>query len=194
MHGFKVIYVSVDVDEGWYKAGARGKPWVSMVWNDGSSDETEEEEADHAALYNGEDFLLGGETDIDESLSRTDTSGEAYLRPFSRVHLASKLNIIAAPTLTVYHIPSQKIIEWNVRMSRLEPGADTWEKWRNGEKAAGFVVKDLWARAPLAFFVTIAMLIYFIFVQIMGPEYNVCILRPLRMCCTDLCTSSCPSF
>lgn len=169
--------MSVDVDEAWYKAGVRNKPWVSMVWNDGSSDEPGEEEdderAEKSALYNGEDFLFGDETDIDESLSRTDTSGEAYLRPFSRVHLASKLNIIAAPTLTIYHLPSQKMLEWNVRMSRLEPGKDTWEHWRNGEKVSGISPKEIFYRAPFAFATIAVMLIYLLAIQILGEEYNV---------------------
>lgn len=174
----KVIYVSVDVDEQWYKAGTKGQPWVSMVWNDGSSPVPPEgaeggsgsssgidssqgkstalanggsaanaastdSSSSSATLYNGEDFLLGGEPDIDESLSHSDTSGEAYLRPFSRVHLSGKLNIIAAPTLCVYHLPSKRMLDWNVRMTRLQPGREhsTWERWAKGEKSAsvGFV-------------------------------------------------------
>lgn len=168
---FKVIYVSVDVDEQWYKAGVKGKvsvcgqvkfrymsscsharcqPWVSMAWNDGSS--LPAERADTSAdphsppaapLYNAEDFLLAGEQDIDEQLARIDTEGTAYLRPFSRVHLAAKLNIIAAPTLCVYHVEKSKMLDWNVRMSRLRPGSseETWERWSKGEAAKGFGAK-----------------------------------------------------
>lgn len=159
-HEFKVIYVSVDVDEEWYKAGVEGKPWVSMVWNDGSSLPSErsggsnsgaaggfgsnlnaaaagkqgqhsnqsssddastgspptpvngDELVDPPKLYNDEDFLLAGEIDIDASLSLTDTAGTSYLRPYSRVHLASKLDLIAAPTLAIYHLPSKS--EWRL--------------------------------------------------------------------------------
>ncbi|PWN52438.1 hypothetical protein IE53DRAFT_282913 [Violaceomyces palustris] len=155
-HEFKAIYVSVDVDEQWYKAGVRDKPWISMVWNDGSSLPAERSDAATGAsssssspgnsdsdpsvfaLYNNEDFLLANESDIDESLSHTDKSGEAYLRPFSRVHLAAKLNIIAAPTLCIYHLESGKMLEWNVRMGRLAPGRvnETWERWVRGEGAS----------------------------------------------------------
>ncbi len=179
-----MIYVSVDVDEQWYKAGTRGQQWVSMVWDDGSSPPSEKttnssssaaagESGDASgkgkpapkprrtgsdgstgsgrdsgaedaapALYNGEDFLLGGEPDIDESLSHSDTSGEAYLRPFSRVHLASKLNIIAAPTLCVYHLGTGTMLDWNVRMTKLRPDREraTWERWASGEKTAGATI------------------------------------------------------
>lgn len=195
--------MSVDVDEGWYKAGVRGRPWVSMAWNDGSSDDPEAAEAAEATetaepassdspltsqgashpnetekttegrLYNGEDFLEVDETDMDETLSRTDTSGEAYLRPFSRVYLANKLNVIAAPTLTIYHIPTQRMLEKNVRMSRLDPARDTWDYWRNGEKVPGLSVKDIFDRAPLMIGFTLLLLAYFVFIQVLGPEYNV---------------------
>lgn len=124
------------------------QPWVSMVWDDGSSLPSEREDgsdslsldAEPEALYNNEDFLLANETDIDESLSHTDKSGEAYLRPFSRVHLAAKLNIIAAPTLAVYHVDSERFLDWNVRMARLSPGREdaTWERWLQGEGPAAY--------------------------------------------------------
>ncbi|CBQ73053.1 conserved hypothetical protein [Sporisorium reilianum SRZ2] len=186
-HEFKAVYVSVDVDEQWYKAGVKDKPWISMVWNDGSS--MPAERADRTAapsspdgdldelprLYNNEDFLLANETDIDESLSHTDKSGEAYLRPFSRVHLAAKLNIIAAPTLCIYHVPSGKMLEWNLRMGRLSAhrSKDTWDKWCAGESASSFSVGDAFAVAPYTFLVAILAVLYFVFVRFAGEEYNV---------------------
>lgn len=185
-HEFKAIYVSVDVDEQWYKAGVRDKPWISMVWNDGSS--MPAERADRTAaptspdgdldelprLYNNEDFLLANEQDIDESLSHTDKSGEAYLRPFSRVHLAAKLNIIAAPTLCIYHLESGKMLEWNVRMGRLAShrSKETWEKWRAGESAASFNARDVFAAAPYTFLLGLLMIVYFVFIRVMGEDYN----------------------
>ncbi|SPO25414.1 uncharacterized protein UTRI_03169_B [Ustilago trichophora] len=186
-HEFKAIYVSVDVDEQWYKAGVKDKPWISMVWNDGSS--MPAERADRTAaptspdgdldelprLYNNEDFLLANEQDIDESLSHTDKSGEAYLRPFSRVHLAAKLNIIAAPTLCIYHLESGKMLEWNVRMGRLSSNRskETWERWRAGESAASFGLRDAFAAAPYTILVGLLAILYFVFVRYAGEEYNV---------------------
>ena len=186
-HEFKAIYVSVDVDEQWYKAGVKDKPWISMVWNDGSS--MPAERADRTAaptspdgdldelprLYNNEDFLLANEQDIDESLSHTDKSGEAYLRPFSRVHLAAKLNIIAAPTLCIYHLESGKMVGWNVRMGRLAPhrSQDTWERWRAGESAASFGLRDAFAVAPYTFLAGLFAILYYLFVWYAGEDYNV---------------------
>lgn len=90
-------------------------------------------------LYNEEDFLLATEVDIDATLCLTDTSGTSYLRPYSRVHLASKLDILAAPTLALYHVESRKLIERNVRMRRMQEHDrdETWERWRRGEGAGG---------------------------------------------------------
>ncbi|SNX84387.1 uncharacterized protein MEPE_03096 [Melanopsichium pennsylvanicum] len=186
-HEFMAIYVSVDVDEQWYKAGVKDKPWISMVWNDGSSEPAER--ADRTAaptspdgdldelptLYNNEDFLLANEQDIDESLSHTDKSGEAYLRPFSRVHLAAKLNIIAAPTLCIYHLESGKMLEWNVRMGRLAShrSRETWERWRNGEDAASFGLSDAFQAAPYTILFTLIAALYLAFVWFAGEDYNV---------------------
>lgn len=184
-HEFTAVYVSVDVDEQWYKAGVKDKPWISMVWNDGSSMPAERSDRTTLAgdgeldelprLYNNEDFLLANEVDIDESLSHTDKSGEAYLRPFSRVHLAAKLNIIAAPTLCIYHVETGKMLEWNVRMGRLSSARskDTWEKWRAGESASRFSVGDAFAMAPYTFFIGLLAVAYLLYVRWAGEEANV---------------------
>ncbi len=155
-----------------------------MVWNDGSSmpaersdrtTVTDGEMDELPRLYNNEDFLLANEADIDESLSHTDRSGEAYLRPFSRVHLAAKLNIIAAPTLCIYHLESGRMLEWNVRMGRLSShrSEETWQKWKAGESAASFGVREAFAAAPYTLMVGLAALVYFAFVWYAGDEWNV---------------------
>ncbi|KAJ9479120.1 Thioredoxin-like_fold domain-containing protein [Pseudozyma hubeiensis] len=185
-HEFKAIYVSVDVDEQWYKAGVKDKPWISMVWNDGSSMPAERQDRTTSVnqngdmdelprLYNNEDFLLANEQDIDESLSHTDKSGEAYLRPFSRVHLAAKLNIIAAPTLCIYHVESGRMLEWNVRMGRLSSNRrdETWEKWRMGESSRTWGVREAFQVAPYTVLVGVAALLYWLWVRWMGEEWNV---------------------
>lgn len=142
-----------------------------MVWNDGSSLPTDsidaaaskdfgsntdkprgEKSGDNAAddelpnqprLYNDEDFLLANEIDIDATLSITDTAGTSYLRPYSRVHLASKLDILAAPTLAIYHLPSRRLIEKNARIKRMQEKErhETWEHWSRGEGAGGIGFK-----------------------------------------------------
>ncbi|CAO1620816.1 unnamed protein product [Jaminaea pallidilutea] len=217
-HEFKVVYVSVDVDEEWYKAGVEGKPWVSMVWNDGSSLPSERSDytastgfgsnlkASSAAdrrsgaassgsddgssgvntpltpseplppvkLHNEEDFLLAGEIDIDSSLSLTDTAGTSYLRPYSRVHLASKLDILAAPTLAIYHVPTRRLIERNARMRRMQEheGPETWARWSKGEGAGGLGLQDAIHSNRAMVLVALLSLGYFLMVKIGGPEFN----------------------
>lgn len=181
-----MVYVSVDVDEQWYKAGVKGQPWVSMVWNDGSSlpspsttnatsPSADEADDDLPPLYNNEDFLLAQETDIDESLAKTDTAGEAYLRPFSRVHLASKLNIIAAPTVCIYNLERQKMLDWNVRMARLHRSQrdETWSRWKRGESAKSFGLSEALANSPGTVALCIFAFFYWMLILAGGQDYNV---------------------
>jgi hypothetical protein len=158
-----------------------------MVWNDGSSlpapssqekgngasvdDSTEEP----PSLYNNEDFLMAQENDIDESLSKTDTSGNAYLRPFSRVHLASKFNIMAAPTLCIYHIERQKMLDWNVRMARISQHKKdvTWARWKRGEIAQSASFSEAIANSPVTFAIGVLALVYYLVLLYGGQKYNV---------------------
>jgi hypothetical protein len=160
------------------------QPWVSMVWNDGSSSPAPQGHANHStidetdeppSLYNNEDFLMAQEADIDESLSKTDTSGQAYLRPFSRVHLASKLNIIAAPTVCIYSIEKQKMLDWNVRMGRLSRSRrdETWARWKRGEMAKSVGFSEAVSNSPYTFALGVVALIYYLVLLYGGQKYNV---------------------
>jgi hypothetical protein len=159
-----------------------------MVWNDGSSlpsptrNETNGNIDDQPPLYNNEDFLMAQEFDIDESLSKTDTSGQAYLRPFSRVHLASKLNILAAPTLCIYHLESQKMLDWNVRVSKLSQYTrdETWSKWKRGEATRSTTLTEAISNAPITFSIGVIALIYYLLLTFGGQQYNVSQSWPLQ--------------
>lgn len=126
-------------------------------------------------LHNEEDFLLANEIDIDASLSLTDTAGTSYLRPYSRVHLASKLDILAAPTLAIYHIPSRKLIERNVRVRRMQENEreETWARWDKGEGAGGIGFRDALHQNRFMLWVSLISLVYFLLVKIGGEKYNV---------------------
>lgn len=169
-----------------------------MVWNDGSSLPSPNvtnatspsaplnnngSHDDAPPLYNHEDFLLAQEVDIDESLAKTDTSGEAYLRPFSRVHLASKLNILAAPTVCIYHLDKQKMLDRNVRMARLHSHRrdETWGRWKRGETAKSLGITDALHESPIVVILLVFALVYWSFILIGGQDYNVCIRAVLRI-------------
>jgi len=158
-----------------------------MAWNDGSSLPGQERDDGRSgtgvsaadddappALYNNEDFLLAGEADIDEFLSRSDTTGTAYLRPFSRVHLASKLNILAAPTLAVYYPKESRFLDWNVRIARLKDGEreETWRRWSNGEGAGSFGVRDFFKQAPGTTALLVIAMLMWAAVLFGGDDYN----------------------
>lgn len=82
-----------------------------------------------------EPFLLASEPDLEEEVSTTDTSGTLYLRPFSRVFLAQKLEVLGVPNLAVYHVKSRKMLSTHARIEMIKGDkADaTWNKWQAGE-------------------------------------------------------------
>lgn len=109
-------------------------------WNDGSNlpSSTHEEATTPPALARDEHYLLADEADLESP----DTS--SYTRPYSRVHLASKWDIWAVPTLVVYHLQNDKrehvgkVLNWKVRPEMLEGDAKrekTWQAWEKGESA-----------------------------------------------------------
>lgn len=176
-----------------------------MVWNDGSalpaptynetSGKIDDNIPEPPPLYNNEDFLMAQEFDIDESLSRTDTSGQAYLRPFSRVHLASKLNIIAAPTVCIYNVESQKMLDWNVKMSKLSPSKrdETWSRWKRGEVAKSASLSEAISNAPITFAVGILALAYYLVLLYGGQRYNVSASFPFDPSFSPCCSLTSPS-
>ena len=80
-------------------------------------------------------FLLNDEIDLDDALARDDPT--AYVRPFSRVHLACKLGVLATPTLVIYHVPSRRILNSSVKPDLLQDhrAAQTWDDWQKGVSA-----------------------------------------------------------
>jgi hypothetical protein len=82
-----------------------------------------------------EPFLLAGDSDLEEETSLS-SPPSLYLRPYSRVHLADKWQILGVPNLVVYHLESQKILSYHARFDLLKENRidSTWEKWSQGEK------------------------------------------------------------
>lgn len=83
-----------------------------------------------------EPFLLAGDPDLEDEVHHSDPKGELYLRPFSRVYLAEKWDVLAVPNLVVYHLPSRKILTQHARFDLLKDNKieSTWAKWSEGEK------------------------------------------------------------
>ena len=50
------------------------------------------------------------------------------------MHLASKFGVLATPTLVVYHVPSGRVINSNVKPDLLHEAraAQTWDDWQKG--------------------------------------------------------------
>lgn len=113
-------------------------------WNDGSTLETpgapEDEPQDPSSTLAPteplEPFLLAGDPDLEDEVHHSDPKGELYLRPYSRVYLAEKWNVLGVPNVVVYHLPSRQILTHHARFDLLKDGKleSTWAKWSEGEK------------------------------------------------------------
>ncbi|GAA5991078.1 hypothetical protein JCM10908_006528 [Rhodotorula pacifica] len=152
-HQCKVIYVSADSSERVFEQNTRQKPWLAMEWNDGSNMETPGAPIDESAADPNnntpaseplEPFLLAGDPDLEDEVHHSDPKGELYLRPYSRVYLAEKWDVLGVPNLVVYHLPTRRILTQHARFDLLKAGnsESTWAKWSEGEKIE-FGVADL---------------------------------------------------
>lgn len=83
-----------------------------------------------------EPFLLAGDPDLEDEVHHSDPKGELYLRPYSRVYLAEKWDVLGVPNLVVYHLPTRTILTQHARFDLLKENKieSTWQKWSEGEK------------------------------------------------------------
>lgn len=138
-------------------------------WNDGSNSgspttttesTTSEEDTDSAPPL--EPFLLAGDPDLEEETSLDpQTPISLYLRPYSRVHLADKWQILGVPNLVVYHLESQKILSYHARFELLKESKleQTFQTWSKGEKIT-FGVKDFLYALRWTIFFGLVSLVY----------------------------------
>ncbi|ORY70630.1 hypothetical protein BCR35DRAFT_307929 [Leucosporidium creatinivorum] len=146
-HRLTVVYVSVDSTESAYERQTRGKPWLSMEWNDGSNLGTSSPSASSPLPdppTPSEPFLLAGDTDLEEDMHQTDPTGSLYLRPYSRVFLAEKFQVLGVPNVAVYHLGKREMLSTHARLELMkgEKAEGTWEKWEKGERIS-FSASDL---------------------------------------------------
>lgn len=141
-----------------------------MEWNDGSSVDPNDKEDQ----FSPESFLLAEDDDLDEGVVQTDSAGTSYVRPFSRVYLTFKLNVLLTPTLAVYHLPSRKFLDQSVRQSRLRPSRaeETIATWLRGEVSPGFNVMDMVYQAPWITALLFASLLYLLATIFWGSTFS----------------------
>lgn len=142
-----------------------------MVWNDGSSDDPSLESESSSST---ESFLLAGDTDLDKSVVQEDTAGTSYVRPFSRVYMADKFDVLMTPTLVVYHVPTQRVLDKHVRLSRLRSSRveDTMSVWLDGRVSPSMNVVDMLYIAPWTVVFGFIALLYLLLLVIGGDKYN----------------------
>ena len=151
-----------------------------MEWNDGSSvdpatlsEDTDDD--DDMDQDRPEPFLLAGDDDTDKATVESDTQGNSYVLPFSRVYMADLFDIVMTPHLVVYHIPSRTLLDKRVRLSRLRSSQleATVETWLKGEPSASFNIMDMFYISPWTFIMVILALVYFLWVLIGGEQYDI---------------------
>lgn len=171
-HEVKVVYVSVDTDARHYKAATRNRPWLSLEWHDGSSIDPDKEEEEEDALP--EQFLLADDADPDDSVVQSDATGTSYVRPFSRVHMAYKFDVLMTPTLVVYHVPTRRILDKNVRLQRLrsERLHQSVSVWLRGETSPPINWIDVVYMTPWTFISAALLLLYLGLRLVLGDQIS----------------------
>jgi len=136
----RVVYVSVDSTHDQFEANTRGRNFLAMEWNDGSNLSTDSSDVPtpNPTEQSTEPFLLAGDRDLEDEVHHSDLPGSLYLRPYSRVYLAEKLQVLGVPNLAVYHLPTRKLLTSHAKIERLSDrrggGRVDWEHWERGEK------------------------------------------------------------
>ncbi|WFD43475.1 hypothetical protein MPSI1_002137 [Malassezia psittaci] len=173
----KVIYVSVDTDERHYLAATKNRPWLSMEFNDGSS-EPSEEELDQTSQENStpsETFLLADDEDLDADVVAADSAGKSYVCPLSRVYMANMLDVLLTPTLAVYSLEHRKFLDRNVRQSRLRKSRaeSTIEHWLKGEVSPSMNWIDALYIVPWTAALAVAALAYLLVSFLTGHRFSI---------------------
>lgn len=168
-HEFKAVYVSVDMDERYFAAATRNQPWLAMVWDDGSSVDADADEG------GGESFLLAGDEDLDESVVAADAPGTCYVRPFSRVYMADKFDVLVAPTLVIYHVGTRTVLDRGVRAHKLRYGGEeeAAARWLRGERTPSLSAFDVVQLAPWTVVLALVAALYAVVVAVGGEEFHV---------------------
>lgn len=140
----RAVYVSVDSTVEQFEANTRGRNFLSMEFHDGSNLSTDSSDLPTPSTSSSpsstslEPFLLAGDRDLEDEVALSDLPGSLYLRPYSRVFLAEKLQVLGVPNLAVYHLPTRKILTAHAKIERLSEkrggGKVDWEHWVRGEK------------------------------------------------------------
>ena len=160
------------MEKKYYDVATRNQPWLSMTWDDGSSAENDDEGGESPEA---ESFLLAGDADIEESVVAADTQGLCYVRPFSRVYMADKLDVLAAPTLVIYHVGTRQILDRHVRVQKLRYGGEeeVIAHWLEGNRTPGFNFMDFVQLSPWTVVLAILAAVYATMVAIGGQKFNV---------------------
>ncbi|KAL8283215.1 hypothetical protein RQP46_005993 [Phenoliferia psychrophenolica] len=164
-HRLKVVYCSCDTSEKAYEGNTRGKIWTAM---DEDSQSTLPPPPPPS-----EPFLLASDPDLESDLvdPTSDPTGNLYLRPYSRVFLAEKFQVLGVPNLVVYHLPTGKVLSKHARFESLkgDKGEEVWKKWEEGE-GGEFSFKDIVDKMKWTLGMGVVAAAYVVAVRVGGVE------------------------
>ncbi|KAA1074440.1 hypothetical protein PGT21_005480 [Puccinia graminis f. sp. tritici] len=168
-HRFKCIYISIDSSQQDFEKSTREKPWVNMIWEDGSN-----MEEDKPAKLESLDFITPIEQELVKQILAGKVDQAQDSRPLSRVGLCSGLEVLFAPTLMVYHLESRTWLDSNVSHGAIaskekrELALETWEK---GERLT-LTLMDILVGLRWAILIATVGIIYFFLVRA-DDAYNI---------------------
>ncbi|KAH9456722.1 hypothetical protein MJO28_006790 [Puccinia striiformis f. sp. tritici] len=168
-HRFKCIYVSIDSTKQDFISATKDKPWINMIWDDGSNMESEEK----PKIIQKVDFITPIEQDLIKKIIAGKLDIKQDSRFFSRVGLCAGLEVLFAPTLMIYHLESRTWLEHNVShgavgsREKREIALETWEK---GQRLT-LSIMDILVGLRWAILISTVGIVYFILVRA-DDSYN----------------------
>ncbi|KAL7415923.1 hypothetical protein BDY24DRAFT_380526 [Mrakia frigida] len=174
---FALIYVSTDTKYEEMKSVVQGKPWLRMTFHDGSDfaaiSKTGPPEVEE--LLRGEDFVLShelGEYEIPGE-GAADPLEYDYVRPLSRAGLASHIGALKTPTLTIYHLPSHRILDRFARVEQFRPGqvGKYMQLWKEG-RTGGVSARDIFQAMRWSLLLALLVGLYKALVFFGGSQYD----------------------
>ncbi|CDZ97382.1 Thioredoxin-like fold [Phaffia rhodozyma] len=175
-----LIYVSGDTKESDMRQSLQQKPWLRMTFHDGSDFAPMSKTPAPAAvseLLRGEDFVSAAEYEDGYVLPREgidDPIEYSYVRPLSRAALIAHFNALRSPTISIYHLPSHKMINRYARPEEFQKPrlGRSLELWKQG-RTTGYTTSDIYSAFKVPMVMGILALIYHFFIHFFGSEYSI---------------------
>lgn len=170
-HRFKCIYVSIDTSKEEFDLATKEKPWINMIWEDGSNviEEGNLNQEDNVKFMTPED-----QESIEKIINGGGVTIKEDSRAISRVGLCSGLNVMFTPSLAIYNLETKTWLEKNVSIRCItskEKRENALETWERGERL-GLSWMDIVIGFRWAILASLVGIVYTLLVQ-SDDSYNI---------------------